>query len=85
MGKDSLPISSSRSPSQVWLCDHAPLAQQDQRNEAVGATLDQELPVRRPLEKDSLHTVLRSVNGQLLTLTSPWQTLTLDQPLEFGQ
>uniref|UniRef100_A0A3Q2Q565 Mediator of RNA polymerase II transcription subunit 16 n=1 Tax=Fundulus heteroclitus TaxID=8078 RepID=A0A3Q2Q565_FUNHE len=37
---------------QVWLRDHAALAQQDQRHEAVGAALDQELSVRRPVAPD---------------------------------
>lgn len=37
---------------QVWLCYDAALSEQDQCYEAVGAAMDKELSVWRPLEKD---------------------------------
>lgn len=38
---------------QVWLCHHAEVAQQGDSSEAVGAALDQELPVWGAVEEDA--------------------------------
>lgn len=43
---------------QVRLRDDASVSEQDQRHEAVGAALDQELPVWRSVEEDSVHRLL---------------------------
>lgn len=42
----------SMSP-QVWLCHHAEVTQQGDSSEAVGAALDQELPVWGAVEEDA--------------------------------
>lgn len=44
---------------QVRLCDDAPLAQQQQRYEAVGAALDQKLPVWRVVAPHPVHAGLK--------------------------
>lgn len=43
---------------QVRLRDDASVSQQNQRHEAVGAALDQELPVWRSVEEDPFHSQL---------------------------
>lgn len=45
---------------QVRLCDDASLTQQNQRNEAVGAALDQKLSVWRSVEEDTANTYLNT-------------------------
>lgn len=44
-GSDPPSSSSHRLCPQVWLCHHAEVTQQDDGCQAVGAALDQELPV----------------------------------------
>lgn len=47
---------------QVWLRHDASLAKQNQRHEAVGAALDQELLVWRPVEEDPCYSALNAAH-----------------------
>lgn len=48
---------------QVWLCHHAEVAQQGDSGEAVGAALDQELPVWGAVEEDAPQLLLSPSQG----------------------
>lgn len=73
---------------QVWLCHHAEVAQQGDSGEAVGAALDQELPVWGAVEEDAPQLLLspsqvqwgpRAARGSLHRGfgTREWQLLSL--------
>lgn len=48
---------------QVWLCHHAQVAQQGDSSEAVGAALDQELPVWGAVEENAPQLLLSPSRG----------------------
>lgn len=58
---------------QVRLCDDAPLAQQQQRYEAVGAALDQKLPVWRVVAPHPVHAGLKGRSLARWRLLPPWE------------
>ncbi len=59
---------------QVRLCDDASFSQQDKRNEAVGAALDQKLSVWRSMEEDPSNTHLNIKHLNLTQVNTRWRS-----------